>query len=147
MKVVIQRVKEAKVVIAKEILDQIRQGLVVFLGIEEADAQTDADYLTKKITHLRIFEDANGKMNLSVKDIKGEILIISQFTLLGDCRKGNRPSLNRAAKPQVAQPLCDYFVQKLKEEDLEIKFGIFGAMMQIYLVNDGPVTFILDSNR
>jgi D-tyrosyl-tRNA(Tyr) deacylase len=156
MRVVIQRVKEAKVTVSNngrhkcrpyEIIGQIKRGMLILLGVEEGDNQEDADYLAKKIADLRIFEDSQGKINLSVKDIKGEVLLVPEFTLLANCSKGNRPSLNRAAGPEVAQPLYEYFARKLEQAGLKVEKGKFGATMEVGLVNDGPVTFILDSRK
>lgn len=147
MKLVIQRVSECKVVVEKEIVGAITKGLLVLLGITHTDTSKDVDYLIKKLLALRIFEDQEGKMNLSVTDIKGEILVVSQFTLYGDTQKGNRPSFIQAAKPELAIPLYEEFLEKLKNTtDLKVQSGIFGADMKVHLVNDGPVTIIMETN-
>ena len=146
MKIVLQRVSEANVKVNSEIVGKINNGLLLLVGIDEQDEYTDADWLIKKIIDLRIFSDEEGKMNLSVKDISGEILCISQFTLLADYKKGNRPSYIKAAKPEKATPLFDYFKNEIKKKSqLKVESGIFGADMKVYLVNDGPVTIVLDS--
>ena len=144
MKALIQRVKEAKVSIEGKVYSSINQGLLVFLGVEKTDTREEADYLAGKIAKLRIFEDENEKMNLSVSDINGEILVVSQFTLAGDCRKGTRPSFDNAKNPQEANELYEYFVSELQKLNLPVKTGVFRAMMDISLVNDGPVTFMLE---
>ena len=146
MRVVIQRVRKASVKINDEIVGEIQQGLLVLLGIEHVDSELDADYLIQKLIHLRIFGDDEGKMNLSVSDISGDLLIVSQFTLFADTKKGNRPSFIRSARPEQAIPLCDYFLSQLnKLFSGKIENGVFGANMQVELINDGPVTIILDS--
>ena len=146
MRVVIQRVREASVKINDEIVGEIQQGLLVLLGIEHVDSELDADYLIKKLIHLRIFGDDEGKMNLSVSDISGSLLIVSQFTLFADTKKGNRPSFIRSARPEQARPLYDYFLSQLnKSFSGKIENGVFGANMQVELINDGPVTIIIDS--
>lgn len=146
MKIVLQRVSEANVKVNSEIVGKINNGLLLLVGIDEQDEYTDADWLIKKIIDLRIFSDEEGKMNLSVKDISGEILCISQFTLLADYKKGNRPSYIKAAKPEKAIPLFDYFKNEIeKNSQLKVESGIFGADMKVSLVNDGPVTIVLDS--
>lgn len=146
MKVVLQRVSEASVKVEGNIVGKINAGLMLLIGIDEEDEKTDADWLIKKIIDLRIFSDGEGKMNLSVKDISGEILCISQFTLLADYKKGNRPSYIKAAKPEKAIPLFDYFKEEIrKTSHLKIESGIFGADMKVSLINDGPVTIVLDS--
>jgi D-tyrosyl-tRNA(Tyr) deacylase len=148
MKVIIQRVSEAGVKIAGTTHAAIGKGMLMLLGIEINDEKTDADYLCRKITNLRIFPDENDVMNKSVKDIRGEMLIISQFTLYADTSKGNRPSYIKAARPDKAVPLYEYFIECLKKESaLDIKTGIFGADMKVQLVNDGPVTIIIDSKE
>ena len=148
MRAVIQRVSKASIVINKEVFSKIENGLLILLGIEEADTHEDIDWLAGKISRLRIFEDKQETMNLSVKDIEGEILVVSQFTLHASTKKGNRPSYIKAAKPEIAIPLYKKFIQKIKEvSGLEIKTGKFGAMMQIELINDGPVTIIIDTKR
>lgn len=146
MKIVLQRVSGASVKVKGEIVGEINAGLLLLIGIDEEDEKTDADWLIKKVIDLRIFSDDEGKMNLSVKDISGEILCISQFTLLADYKKGNRPSYIKAAKPEKAIPLFDYFREEIKKQsNLKIESGIFGADMKVSLINDGPVTIVLDS--
>ena len=148
MKVVIQRVLEASVTIESEIVAQINQGLLVLVGIEEADTIEDANWLISKIVHLRIFADENEVMNLSVKDIKGEIMVVSQFTLHAATKKGNRPSYIKAAKPNLAIPMYEEFVHHLESElGKKIQTGMFGADMKVSLVNNGPVTIIIDSKN
>ncbi len=146
MKAVIQRVKNASVKIQDEIVGEIRQGFLVLLGIENADTQDDADYLIKKIVGLRVFGDADGKMNLSVGDIAGEILLVSQFTLIADTRKGNRPSFIDAMPPDKAEPFFESMVADFKKAYPHIQTGKFGADMAVALINDGPVTICLDSH-
>lgn len=145
MKIVVQRVKNANVKVDGKIVGEISEGLMLLVGVSEDDDKSDAYWLVKKILDLRIFSDSDGKMNLSVKDISGEILCISQFTLISDYKKGNRPSYIRAAKPEKAIPLFDYVKDELKKSDLKIESGIFGADMKVSLLNDGPVTLVLDS--
>ena len=145
MKIVVQRVKEANVKVDNEIVGKISEGLMLIMSVDEDDDTNDADWLIKKIIDLRIFSDQEGKMNLSVKDISGEILCISQFTLISDYKKGNRPSYIKAAKPEKAIPLFEYFKQEIKKSGLKIESGIFGADMKVSLLNDGPVTLVFDS--
>ncbi|MCD9856236.1 D-aminoacyl-tRNA deacylase [Epilithonimonas sp. JDS] len=145
MKVVLQRVSEASVKVDDEIVGKISQGLMLLIGVDENDENADADWLVKKIIDVRVFSDEEGKMNHSVKDINGEILCISQFTLISDYKKGNRPSYIKAAKPDKAIPLFDYFKDELKKSGLKIESGIFGADMKVSLINDGPVTLVFDS--
>ena len=145
MKIVVQRVKEANVKVDNEIVGKISEGLMLLIGVDEDDDTNDADWLIKKIIDLRIFSDQEGKMNLSVKDISGEILCISQFTLISDYKKGNRPSYIKAAKPEKAIPLFEYFKQEIKKSGLKIESGIFGADMKVSPLNDGPVTLVFDS--
>jgi D-tyrosyl-tRNA(Tyr) deacylase len=148
MRTVIQRVKSAVVEINKELHASINYGLLIFVGIEESDTLEDASWLARKIVNLRIFNDDNGIMNLSVKDIDGEVLVVSQFTLHALTKKGNRPSYIRAAKPELAIPLYEFFVKEIAGElGKSVKSGVFGANMQIKLVNDGPVTIIIDSKN
>jgi len=148
MRIVLQRVSEASVKIDGSIKGAIDCGLVVLLGIEAADSEVDADWLISKISGLRIFSDSEGKMNLSIKDINGAFLVISQFTLFASTKKGNRPSYIQAARPEQAIPLYEYFVSKLKSEtNLIVETGTFGADMKISLVNDGPVTISIDSKN
>ena len=146
MKVVLQRVSDAQVEVDNQIVGKINNGLLLLVGIDELDDTTDADWLIKKIIDLRIFSDEEGKMNRSVKDISGEILCISQFTLLADYKKGNRPSYIKAAKPDKAIPLFEYIKTEIKNlSELKEESGIFGADMKVSLLNDGPVTIVLDS--
>lgn len=148
MRAVIQRVTKASVTINDKIKSEISQGLLVFIGIEESDDNTDVEWLSNKIIQLRIFNDSNGVMNLSVNDIGGQILVISQFTLHAKTRKGNRPSYIRAAHPDIAIPLYNSFISRLSQlMGNEVGSGAFGAMMQIELVNDGPVTIIIDTKE
>ena len=148
MRLVIQRASEASVKIEDEIVGKIQQGLVILIGIEEQDTTEDADWLIQKISQLRVFSDENGKMNLSIQEIKGSFLIISQFTLHASTKKGNRPSYIKAAKPEIAIPLYNYFIDSLKtNSNLLIETGKFGADMKVALVNDGPVTIIIDSKN
>lgn len=146
MRVVIQRVSEASVKVDGKITGEIDQGLLVLVGIEDADTSEDTDWICSKIANLRIFGDENGVMNLSVKDIKGEILVVSQFTLHAMTKKGNRPSYIRAARPEKAVPMYEEFLSKIQiETNNKIQAGIFGADMKVALVNDGPVTILIDS--
>jgi D-tyrosyl-tRNA(Tyr) deacylase len=147
MRSVVQRVDRVRVLISDKRISEIGKGLLVLLGIEQGDRKNDADYLSDKIMNLRIFEDENGKMNLSLLDIRGEMLVVSQFTLLGDCRKGRRPSFTGAENPDRARLLYDYFIQKTKAIIGNVVQGEFQAMMSIELVNNGPVTMLLDSRR
>ena len=145
MKIVVQRVSQASVKVSGEIVGEISQGLLLLVGIEENDEKEDAEWLSKKILDLRIFSDEDGKMNRSVKDIYGEILCVSQFTLIADYKKGNRPSFIKAAKPEKAVPLFEYFKGLIKSSGLKTESGIFGADMKVSLLNDGPVTIVMDS--
>lgn len=145
MKIVIQRVSEAGVKVDGKIVGEISTGLMLLTGIEENDEKADADWLVQKVLNLRIFSDEEGKLNLSVKDISGEILCISQFTLIADYKKGNRPSFIKAAKPDKAVPLFDYFKEEIARSGLKTESGIFGADMKVSLINDGPVTIVMDS--
>lgn len=145
MKAVIQRVSESHVKVDGNIVGEIGKGLMLLVGIDENDTKTDADWLVQKILNLRVFGDEDGKLNLSVQDIKGEILCISQFTLIADYKKGNRPSFIKAAKPDKAIPLFDYFKQELSKSGLKTESGIFGTDMKVSLINDGPVTIVMDS--
>ena len=147
MRSVVQRVDRVRVLIGDKRISEIGKGLLVLLGIEQGDRKNDADYLSDKIINLRIFEDENGKMNLSLLDIRGEMLVVSQFTLLGDCRKGRRPSFTGAENPDRARLLYDYFIQKTNAIIGNVVQGEFQAMMSIELVNNGPVTMLLDSRR
>lgn len=145
MKVVLQRAKEAKVLVDSDVKGRIDKGLVLLVGVTHEDTEKDADYLAEKILNLRIFEDENEKMNLSLKDTEGSILSISQFTLYGDTKKGRRPNFMDAAKPDHAITMYDYFNDKLKSLGVHVETGVFGAMMDVSFTNDGPVTLILDS--
>ncbi|CAM3363397.1 D-aminoacyl-tRNA deacylase [Marinicrinis lubricantis] len=147
MKVIIQRSKEAKVTVDGDIVGQIRQGLVLLVGIAHEDTEAEAKLLADKIVNLRIFEDEEGKMNLSLLDHGGDILSVSQFTLYGDCRKGRRPNFMKAAKPDHARMLYERFNELLRESGTHVETGRFGAMMDVQLTNWGPVTFILDSGE
>ena len=148
MRAVIQRVISASVTIDNNLVSEIKKGLLVLLGIEEADDITDIDWLAGKISRLRIFDDNEGVMNLSVKEVNGDILVVSQFTLHASTKKGNRPSYIKAARPEIAIPLYENFVEKLGEEiDKKVKTGKFGAMMEVSLINSGPVTIIIDTKN
>ena len=144
MKLVIQRVKNAKVDVDGKTVGSIEKGFLVLLGVTHTDTKETADYLVKKLCKLRVFEDENGKMNLNIKDVGGQLLIVSQFTLYADCSGGNRPSFVNAAKPDLANELYEYFCEKCKEEQIEGQKGIFGANMKGSLLNDGPVTIIME---
>ena len=145
MRAVIQRVKKSSVTVDHHLISKIGPGLMVLLGVSGTDEFKDADYLADKISHLRIFEDPEGKMNRSIIDTGGEMMIVSQFTLLGDCRKGRRPSFASAASPEKADQLYQYFVQQVSKLNIPVKTGIFRAMMEVSLINDGPVTLIIES--
>lgn len=147
MRAVVQRVKKSHVEVDGKITGQINKGLMVLLGISDEDKIEDIDYMVDKITNLRIFEDADNKMNLSLLDVGGEILVVSQFTLYGDCRKGRRPSFIRAARPDKAQELYNLFISKLEGMNIVVQSGIFQADMTVYIENDGPVTLIVDSEK
>lgn len=144
MKALIQRVKNASVTIDNVLFSEIGEGILVFLGVEKGDEKINADKLAEKLSVLRIFEDENGKMNRSIKDINGEMLIVSQFTLCGDCKKGTRPSFDKSAPPEIANELYEYFIEKVKSLEIPVKTGKFAAMMDVALVNDGPVTFMVE---
>lgn len=144
MKIVIQRVTDASVTVKGQEISRIGRGYLVLIGIKDSDTKENADYLVKKLINLRIFEDENDKLNLSIKDINGELLLVSQFTLYGDCSRGNRPSFIEAARPEYAKELYDYFVQECKNNIQIVKEGIFGSNMKINLTNDGPVTIIIE---
>lgn len=145
MRAVVQRVKQTTLSVDGTLISSIPFGLCVFLGVTHDDQKKDADFLMKKIAALRIFEDENGKMNLSVKDVGGEVLLVSQFTLYGDASHGNRPSFTAAARPETAQPLYDYAAKALADLGVPVKTGVFGADMKISQLNDGPVTILLES--
>ena len=145
MRAVIQRVKSSSVTVGDETVGKIDSGLLVLLGVAKQDQSADADFLAEKIVNLRIFEDEQGKMNRSLIDIGGEILVVSQFTLLGDCRKGRRPSFIDAAGPDKANELYEYFVARVRKTNVHVATGRFRAMMEVALINDGPVTLILES--
>ncbi len=147
MRAVVQRVSRAGVVVAGKKVATIGHGLLVLLGVELGDERQDAIYLAGKIAGLRIFEDADGKMNLSVNDCGGDVLVVSQFTLLGDCRKGRRPGFSAAAAPEIAEPLCDILATELKQLGVPVHTGVFRADMAVDLINDGPVTLLLDSRK
>lgn len=147
MRIVIQRVSEASVKVEGEIINVIKQGFLILVGIENEDDQSDVMWLVQKCANLRVFNDQEGKMNLSLAEINGETLVISQFTLHASTKKGNRPSFIKAARPEKAIPLYDLFCEKLEAENLVVKKGIFGADMQVSLINDGPVTITIDSKN
>lgn len=147
MRAVVQRVNRCRVVVDGTVVGEIGQGLLVFLGVAKADTTAAADYLLDKVLGLRIFEDAEGKMNLSVQDRKGEVLVVSQFTLYGDVRRGKRPSFDAAARPEQARELYEYFVDKVRAAGLRCETGQFQAMMDVELVNAGPVTILIDSEK
>lgn len=144
MKIVVQRVKEAEVKVEGKTVGKIGKGFLVLLGVTHNDTKEQADYLVKKLCKLRVFSDENDKMNLGLKDIKGELLIVSQFTLYADCSQGNRPSFTEAAKPDQANELYEYFCLECEKNDIHVEKGIFGADMKVSLLNDGPVTIIIE---
>ena len=146
MKFVIQRVSNASVEVDKEVVGEINKGFLVLIGITHEDTTEIADAMIKKLINLRVFEDENEKMNLALKDVKGELLLISQFTLYANCKSGNRPDFLNASKPDYANKLYEYIIEKCKNENINVQTGIFGANMKVSLLNDGPVTIILDSN-
>lgn len=147
MRAVVQRVVKADVMVEEKVTGAIEKGLMVLLGVEDDDEEADAVYLADKITGLRIFEDHEGKMNLSVKDVGGDLLTVSQFTLFGDCRKGKRPSFIKAARPEKANALYRKFVSLCQEQELHVEEGIFQAEMLVRIHNDGPVTILIDSKK
>jgi len=147
MRAVVQRVKESRVEVKKRVVGQIGPGLLVLLGVGQDDTAIDCEYLAGKISNLRIFSDEKGFMNLSVVDTGGAVLVVSQFTLWGDCRKGRRPSFARAAPPDAARALYEYFVSLLKQKGLMVATGMFQEMMDVHLINDGPVTLMVDSAK
>ncbi|GAA0710827.1 D-aminoacyl-tRNA deacylase [Paraclostridium ghonii] len=147
MRAVVQRVSSSNVTVDENEISNIDKGLLVLLGVTHGDSSKDVDYLLEKIVNLRIFEDENEKMNLSLKDINGELLVVSQFTLYGDCRKGRRPNFTEAAKPDLANDLYEEFVEKARRQSINVGTGKFGAHMMVELVNDGPVTMLIDSEK
>ena len=144
MKALVQRVRQASVTIEEKLYSKIGQGLLVLLGVEKGDTEKEAEWIAKKISALRIFEDEAGKMNRSVRDINGSLLVVSQFTLAGDTSRGNRPGFEHAALPDEAKKLYEFTVQKLREQNIPTETGVFQADMQVMLINDGPVTFMLE---
>jgi D-aminoacyl-tRNA deacylase len=147
MRLVLQRVKNARVDVAGQTVGSIGSGLLILLGVTQTDREEDADYLADKVVQLRIFPDEAGRMNRSLLEARGALLVVSQFTLYGDCRKGRRPSFDHAAPPEQARALYEYFTQRLRSRDVAVETGVFQAEMEVHLVNDGPVTFLLDSKR
>ncbi|MFA9424160.1 MAG: D-aminoacyl-tRNA deacylase [Sedimentibacter sp.] len=147
MRGVVQRVKRASVSVDDKVIGQINHGLVLLLGVEDSDEEKDLEYMCDKVVNLRIFEDENGKMNKSLIDVNGSLLVVSQFTLLGDARKGRRPSFIQAAVPDKAIPMYEKFISNMKNQNIVTQSGEFGADMQVELVNDGPVTILLDSKK
>jgi D-tyrosyl-tRNA(Tyr) deacylase len=145
MRVVLQRVKEARVDVAGATVGSISSGLLILLGVTSSDTRQDAEYLADKIIYLRIFRDDERRMNRSILEVGGSLLVVSQFTLYGDCKKGRRPSFDMAAPPEQARQLYEYFVERLSSRNINVQTGVFQAEMEIQLVNDGPVTFVLDS--
>ena len=144
MKLIVQRVRNASVEVDGKIVGKIDKGYLVLLGVTHNDTKEIADYLVKKVCNLRVFEDENGKMNLNIKQVEGNLLIVSQFTLYGDCTEGNRPSFTNAAKPEFANELYEYFCNKCEENMVHVEKGVFGADMKVNLLNDGPVTIIME---
>lgn len=147
MRAVVQRVTYSKVTVDGKVIGEIQKGLNVLLGIGQEDTDKDIEYLADKIVNLRIFEDSNEKMNLSLLDVKGELIVVSQFTLYGDCRKGKRPSYDKAARPEVAESMYNRFLDYLKKYDIKVQTGKFQAMMMVDIQNDGPVTLLIDSKK
>lgn len=147
MRCVVQKVTRASVMVDQELVGKIGSGFMVLVGVENGDTEADATYIAGKLTGLRIFEDAEDKMNLSLKDVGGDVLLVSQFTLLADARKGRRPSFIGAARPELAEPLCETLKQKLEAEGIHVETGRFQTHMAVELVNDGPVTILLDSKK
>ena len=145
MRLVVQRVDNASVTIENELFSSIEQGYLILFGAEKGDTKAQADWLANKVSVLRCFPDENGKMNLSIKDIQGEMLIVSQFTLAGDVKKGTRPSFDKAMAPNEANEMYEYFISKIKEQNIHVKTGVFGAHMEVKLLNNGPVTFVIDA--
>ena len=147
MRAVVQRVSSSRVTVDERVTGEVKKGLLVLLGVTHDDTSKDVDYMVDKVTNLRIFEDENDKMNLSLKDIEGEVMAVSRFTLYGDARKGRRPSFSDAARPDVANPLYEEFVEKLRAQGITVGTGEFGAHMMVELTNDGPVTILLESKK
>lgn len=147
MRAVVQRVSRARVKVEEKIIGKIDRGILLLLGVEESDEEKELEYMCDKIPNLRIFEDEEGKMNKSLLDVGGSLLVISQFTLLGDARKGRRPSFTQAARPEKAIPMYERFIDSMKEKNITTEAGEFGAHMEVELINDGPVTILLDSKR
>ena len=147
MRAVVQRVASSRVTVDERVTGEVKKGLLVLLGVTHDDTSKDVDYMVDKVANLRIFEDENDKMNLSLKDIGGEVMAVSQFTLYGDARKGRRPSFSDAARPDVANPLYEEFVEKLRAQGITVGTGEFGAHMMVELTNDGPVTILLESKK
>lgn len=147
MRGVLQRVKNASVTIDGKVISSIEKGILILIGVTDTDTESDASYIAEKAVNARIFEDSEGKMNLSLLDIGGEVLAVSQFTLYGDARKGRRPSFIRAAKGEISEPLYELTCKKIEEAGVKVKKGVFGADMKVALVNDGPVTILLESDR
>ncbi len=144
MRALLQRVSQASVKVNGRIVGQIQRGFVILLGVTHSDTQVEAEWLANKVAGLRLFEDADGKMNASLADVDGGLLVVSQFTLYGDARKGRRPSFSHAARPEQAEPLVDYFVEKLRTRGLQVETGVFGAHMDVVIHNNGPVTLMLE---
>ena len=147
MKIVLQRVKQAAVEVQRKIRGEIKRGICLLVGIEKGDSEDDAQYLAKKVVELRIFPDKEGKMNLSLSEIKGEVLAVSQFTLAGSVKKGRRPSFDKAESPERAENLFHYLVDLIRRRGIKVETGVFGALMDVHLINDGPVTFILQKKK
>lgn len=146
MRALVQRVLNSEVVVGGQQVSAIGKGMLVLLGIQKGDGKTQAEYLARKVSNLRIFEDSQNKMNLSVQDIRGELLVVSQFTLAGDTSRGNRPGFETAAPPELARPLYEYFAECLRSYNIPVSTGIFQADMKVSLINDGPVTFLLEKD-
>lgn len=147
MRGVLQRVKSASVTIDGNKISEIQQGILILIGVTDTDTESDADYIAEKTVNARIFEDNEGKMNLSLKDVEGSVLAVSQFTLYGDARKGRRPSFIRAAKGEISEPLYELVCKKISDMGVNVQKGVFGADMKVELINDGPVTILLESDR